>query len=330
MQNRNYNTKAIVEAGLITSLVVILMLMSVYIPIFSLIGIFILPIPITVLFIRQNYKVTIVSVVISAIIIGMVFNPISAVSSSILFGLTGITLGYLIKNDKSISTIILFLAAAFAAAMIVDFGIYISLIDKRGLVGFVNDIAAQFKDSMNMVKQMYSKMGVSSEQLASLDQVSSMFNTKYIMSIIPALIVMISVTFSYLNYTITKKILKKLRYNVKSIAPFSELYVSAKTGSLIGIVLVIGLFLKRNNIALGDSIAISSQYILQLVLLLDGFALAAYYLKNKFKMSKTFTFIIILLTGFSQIAVVYMLAGLSDIFFDFRKINLHKREEKRW
>jgi uncharacterized protein YybS (DUF2232 family) len=182
---------------------------------------------------------------------------------------------------------------------------------------------------MNMVKQMYSKMGVSSEQLASLDQVSSMFNTKYIMSIIPALIVMISVTFSYLNYTITKKILKKLRYNVKSIAPFSELYVSAKTGSLIGIVLVIGLFLKRNNIALGDSIAISSQYILQLVLLLDGFALAAYYLKNKFKMSKTFTFIIILLTGFSQIAVVYMLAGLSDIFFDFRKINLHKREEKR-
>ncbi|WP_123054915.1 YybS family protein [Clostridium sp. JN-1] len=329
MQNRNYNTKAIVEAGLITSLVVILMLMSVYIPIFSLIGIFILPIPITVLFIRQNYKVTIVSVVISAIIIGMVFNPISAVSSSILFGLTGITLGYLIKNDKSISTIILFLAAAFAAAMIVDFGIYISLIDKRGLVGFVNDIAAQFKDSMNMVKQMYSKMGVSSEQLASLDQVSSMFNTKYIMSIIPALIVMISVTFSYLNYTITKKILKKLRYNVKSIAPFSELYVSAKTGSLIGIVLVIGLFLKRNNIALGDSIAISSQYILQLVLLLDGFALAAYYLKNKFKMSKTFTFIIILLTGFSQIAVVYMLAGLSDIFFDFRKINLHKREEKR-
>lgn len=330
MQNRNYNTKAIVEAGLITSLVVILMLISVYVPIFSLIGILILPIPITVLFIRQDYKVTIVSVVISAIIISMVFNPISAVSSSILFGLTGITLGYLIKSDKSISTIILFLAAAFAVAMIVDFGIYISLIDKRGLVGFVNNIAAQFKDSMNMVKQMYLKMGVSSEQLASMDQIASMFNAKYIMNVIPVLIIISSVTFSYLNYIITKAILKKLRYDVKSIKPFSEFYVSAKTGSLIGIVLVIGLFLKRNNIALGDSIAISSQYILQLVLLLDGFALAAYYLKNKFKMSKTFTFIIILLTGFSQIAVVYMLAGLSDIFFDFRKINLHKREEKRW
>lgn len=329
MQNRNYNTKAIVEAGLITSLVVILMLISVYVPIFSLIGILILPIPITVLFIRQDYKVTIVSVVISAIIISMVFNPISAVSSSILFGLTGITLGYLIKSDKSISTIILFLAAAFAVAMIVDFGIYISLIDKRGLVGFVNNIAAQFKDSMNMVKQMYLKMGVSSEQLASMDQIASMFNAKYIMNVIPVLIIISSVTFSYLNYIITKAILKKLRYDVKSIKPFSEFYVSAKTGSLIGIVLVIGLFLKRNNIALGDSIAISSQYILQLVLLLDGFALAAYYLKNKFKMSKTFTFIIILLTGFSQIAVVYMLAGLSDIFFDFRKINLHKREEKR-
>lgn len=328
MQNRSYNTKAIVEAGLITSLVVILMLMNVYVPIFSLLGEFILPIPITVLFLRQNYKVTIVSVVTSAIIIAMVYNPISAVSSSILFGVTGITLGYLIKNDKDISTIILFLSIAFAVAIIVDFGIYVSLIDKRGLAGFINDIVAQFKDSMNMAKQMYLKMGVSSEQLSSIDQMASIFNTNYIMSIIPAIIVMVSITFSYLNYIITEMVLKKLRYNVKSIKPFSEFYINAKVGSLIGIFLVIGLLLKRNNISLGNSIATSSQYILQIVLLLDGFALAAYYLKNKFKMSKIFIFIIILFTGFSQLAIAYVFAGLTDIFFDFRKLNPYKREKK--
>ena len=58
MQNRIYNTKAVIEAGLISALIVVIMLINVYVPIFSIFGMFILPVPVTVLYIRHNYKVT--------------------------------------------------------------------------------------------------------------------------------------------------------------------------------------------------------------------------------------------------------------------------------
>lgn len=327
MQNRNYSTNSIVEAGLITSIVVILMLMNVYIPIFSLFGEFILPIPITVLFLRHDFKITIISVIVSGIIIAAVYNPISAVSSSVLFGIIGITLGYLIKKNKSTGTILIFLSLAFAAVTIIDFGIYVTLIDKGGVTGFINYTLSQFKDSVSMAKQMYSKMGVSNEQLQLIDQIANMFNKDYIISVIPAVITIISITFSYLNYAVTERVLRRLNYNVKSLKSFVEFHVDAKAGSLIGIALVIGLLLKNNNILYGNSIAVSSQYILQIALLLDGFALAAYYLRSRFKMSKLFTVIIILFTGFSQLSILYVTAGFIDIFFDFRKLNPCKREK---
>ncbi|MBO3282441.1 DUF2232 domain-containing protein, partial [Intestinimonas butyriciproducens] len=63
MPNKSYNTKAIVEAGLTTAIIIVITLICVYVPILSMLTNFILPIPIAILFIRQNFKVTLVSIV---------------------------------------------------------------------------------------------------------------------------------------------------------------------------------------------------------------------------------------------------------------------------
>lgn len=326
MQNRIYNTRAVIEAGLISALIVIIMLLNVYVPIFSTLGTFILPVPITILYIRHNYKVTLGAVVVSAILIAMFYNPLSALTASILFGATGITLGYCIKHDKEVSTTILFLAVASGIAVSINFIIYANLIDKTGIVGLINTNLKVMHESIEMSKELYGKMGVTNEQFAPIEKSFEVFTTNFILRLIPAMLLMVSFTSAYLNYIITKSILKKLRYSMKEVKPFNELYINTRIGTLIVLFLIVGLILNKSKISAGEYITNSSLVILQLTVLLDGLALAAYYLKNKFNMSKAVTVLILIFTATSQFSMIYLYAGFADMLFDFRKLDPYRRK----
>lgn len=325
MQHRIHNTKAIIEAGLISAIIVVIMLINVYVPIFSMLGTFILPIPVTVLYIRQNYKITLGAVVVSAILIAMFYDPISALTSSILFGSTGITLGYCVKHDKKFSTTILFLAIASALAIIVNFVVFSSLVNKEGIVGIINENIKVLNESLSMSKDLYAKMGVPAEQFAQIEKSFSMFTTDFILKLIPAMLVIMSFGSAYFNYVITRSILKKLRYDMKEVKPFSEIYINTRIGTVVVLFLIIGILLNKNKIAVGEYITNSSQVILQLILVLDGLAIVCYYLKNKFNMSKTFIVLILIFTATSPISVIYMYLGFIDMIIDFRKLDPYRR-----
>lgn len=326
MQNRIYNTRAVIEAGLISALVVVIMLLNVYVPIFSTLGTFILPVPITVLYIRHNHKVTIGAVVVSAILIGMLYNPLSALTSSILFGATGVTLGYCIKSNKKVSTTIVLLAAVLAMAITINFTIYANFIDKTGVIGFINRNIKLMQESFSMSKEIYSKMGVSSEQFAPIEKSFELITTDFILKLIPAFLVIGSFTLAYINYFITKSILKRLKYNVREGNSFSTIYINTRIGTIVVLFLIVGLLLGKRNIAAGEYITNSSQVIFQLMLLLDGASLAIYYLRNRFNMSKAVILLILIFTVSSQISMIYVYAGLADMLFDFRKLDPYRRK----
>ncbi|WML36417.1 YybS family protein [Clostridium sp. OS1-26] len=325
MHNRIYNTKAVIEAGLITALIVVIMLITVYVPIFSMFGMFVLPIPVTVLYIRHNYKVTLGAVVISAILIAMLYNPISALTSSILFGITGITFGYCIRNDKKLSTTILLLALASAAGIIINFSIYVNLLDKRGMAGFISDNIRIMKESLNLSKELYGKMGVSSEQFAAIEKSFELFTPDFILKLIPAIVILMSFFSAYINYLLTSSILKRLRYNMKPMVHFSQIYINTRIGTLVGVTLLIGLLLGRSKVQGAEYVVSSAEYLLQFIFLIDGVSVASYYLRNRFNISKPITALILFFTIFSQIAVIYVYAGLADMLFDFRKLDPYRR-----
>jgi len=325
MQNRIYNTKAVIEAGLISALIVVIMLINVYVPIFSIFGMFILPVPVTVLYIRHNYKVTLGAVLVSAILIAMLYDPISALTSSVLFGTTGMTLGYCVKHDKKFSTTILFLAIASAVSVIINFIVFSSFVNKEGIAGLVNQNLKMLNESLNMSKDLYSKMGVPSEQFAQLEKSFSIFTADFILKLIPGILVIMSFISAYFNYVITKSILKKLRYDIEEVKPFNEIYINTRIGTIAVLILIIGILLNKNKIAIGGYITNSSEIILQLIFVLDGLALVCYYLKNKFNMSKMFIVLILIFTATSQISIVYMYLGFIDMIIDFRKLDPYRR-----
>ena len=128
MENRNQNTKAIVEAGMVSALVVLITLISMYLGFSGYIGVCILPIPITVIYIRQNFKISLLTVLVCTILVGLFFNPIEAVLNTFLLGLIGIILGYCLKKKfSSMKTYVLFSVAVAIGAFVYTL-IYVKLV----------------------------------------------------------------------------------------------------------------------------------------------------------------------------------------------------------
>lgn len=326
MEDRKNNTKSIVEAGLISAIIVVLMLITGYVPIMSFMGTLILPVPVALLFIRHDIKVTLAAIAVSSIITAMLFNPIQALLSAIAFGLTGISLGYSIKKDKSSNYTLFLLAVVSLVATILTYVLTIVLIQKTTFTAFftnfVNELNFALTESVAMAKSFYAKAGMSPDQLAQLDAMFAVFNVQFLINAFAAIMIFQALFSAYLNYVSAKAILRRLGYHMKKMTPFSQLYMNSLAGAFIVMPLPLGVYLKAKGYPLGDPILVSGQIIMQYTFLVIGLSVAVYFLKNRFKLTNGVITLIVLLVAFNVVfARIFVYLGLADMIFDFRKIN---------
>jgi uncharacterized protein YybS (DUF2232 family) len=326
MEDRKYNTKSIVEAGLISAIIVVLMLITGYVPIMSFMGTLVLPVPVALLFIRHDIKVTLAAIAVSSIITAMLFNPIQALLSAISFGLTGISLGYSIKKDKGSNYTLFLLAVVSLVATILTYVLTVVLIQKTTFTAFfttfVNEINSAFTESIAMAKSFYAKAGMTPDQLAQLDAMFSAFNVDFLINAFAAIMIFQALFSAYLNYVTAKAILRRLGYHMKKMTPFSHLYINSLAGAFIVAPLPLGVYLKAKGYQLGDPVVISGQILMQYTFLIVGISVAVYFLKNRFKLSNGFITLIVLFAAFNVVfARIFVYLGLADMIFDFRRIN---------
>lgn len=321
MKYQKYATKSTVEAGIMTCIILILMLINIYMPIFSYVLKFVLPIPVTLLYLRHNLKITFTVLAASGILISLINNPISGLTSVIMFGITGIALGYSIKRELSVPTTIMILAAASLIGFVIDFTVYITLISGTSVTKFMSETIRTINESMNMSISFYEKMGMPAEQIKRFKDMIDIFTVDNMMKLIPSALIISSVIFAFLSYIITRLILRKLGYNIKQMPKFSKMYVDIKFVTILAIIMLIGTIMIRLNITVGEYISISSVLMLLYAFLFDGIALVTYYLSNKFSLSKGVIVAIIIFTAFSQLVIMYIILGVIDIIADFRKLD---------
>ena len=326
MENKSHNTKSIVEAGLISAIIVVLMLITGYVPIISFVGTLILPIPVAVLYIRHNIKITITAVVVSTIITAMLFNPIQALLSAVSFGLTGLVFGYSIKKEKSSNFTLLVLTIASLVATIFSYVLTIVIVQKTTFTAFftttVNQINDMMKESVSMAKGFYGKAGMTQDQLSQLDAMFNLLNADFLINAFAALMLIQAFMSAFIDYIVAKSILKKLGYQMQKLTPFSEIYINSFIGALVVMPVPLGVYLNAKNIPVGKVILTSGQLIMTSVFLVIGISVAVYFLKNKFKLSNGVITLIAVFTALNPLfSTILIYLGLVDMIFDFRKIN---------
>lgn len=328
---RKYNTNEIVEAGLITGIIVILMLITGYIPVLNIVSTLLLPLPVTVLALRRGYKLSFLSVVIGTILVAMVFDPITAVQSAFTFGFLGISLAYCIKNEKSFETTIILMSVAAFAASILSIALYSGLVLKGGINGIyslADKAIAMFKDSYESMKKTLGSNNLNSAAMSQYDQMFKLMTPEFFIKTFLGGISVYSMVTAYINYLVAEKVLKRLKYNMKLPTPFRLLNFDAKLGLAVVAVMFAGSILANYKIPAGGYMYSSANYVLMFILSVQGISVITYFLLEKFKMPKAGAVAIIVL-GISYIGTIAIYLGLADLLFDFRKINKNSLFYKR-
>jgi uncharacterized protein YybS (DUF2232 family) len=330
MHKQNFSTKALVDAGLISTIMVAVFLLTINLPMFSGLSLFILPVPVAVLCLRHDYSTAAGAVFVSAVLTMMLYNPIIALTSAIQYGGTGLILGYCIKKEKEVWLTIVMLAAAAAAGTIINTAVLITVIDHTSFPEFVNQLIKLYNDSMQQSIQLYKQAGVPASQLEQMQQLMKSFTADLFYQVLPACLAVSAFSFALLNYVAARAIMKRLRYEIKPLPPLSELYISNRVGTFVLLFAVAGALMNRYGAPGGKNVAGASMLMAVLVLMVEGVALAVYYLRIRFNMSKLMTAIIVIFTVTSPVfTYAYVIMGLADMIFDFRKLDPFRRKIAR-
>lgn len=335
MKNNVYSTKAIVEAALISVIISVIMIITGYLPMVSFIGTLVLPIPVAILYIRHNKKVTITAIFLSIILTSMVFNPIRAIYAAIPCVVIGIVLGYCVKKSKKSSTTLLFLAIACSISNILSIAFSLSFIARINVIDFISknvEIMKQsLKSSVDGAKIIYLQRGITPEQLKILDRSYEMINKMDValyLTVIPAGIFIFSMVSAYLNYIVSRALLNKLGYKMDVVLPFSRVYVSNIVGAVLIGTVCIGIILSSKGIPGGTYIQNASQLLMMYVFIINGLAASIYFLRIKRNLSKLVVALILVLTVLSRFSNVYFTIGLMEMAFDFRKLDPYRIRRK--
>lgn len=93
-------SKKITDGALLMAIYIVLLMMSVFIPAFILIGLFILPIPFIIYASRYNWKPTLLIIVL-ALVLSLMFATIVSLPLTLLSSLGGLAIGTAIYNKES-------------------------------------------------------------------------------------------------------------------------------------------------------------------------------------------------------------------------------------
>lgn len=284
---------------------------------FSILLVF-LPIPFIIFGIKNDIISSIISMVSSLLLVGIILDPMIALVSILIFGPFTIANIYLIKKRTKPYRVVAYGAAIFFASLIVLYAIL-------GVGGFnlVSQLQEIFNQALSLQMDVFEEMGLTSyERLERRDLIQTAYNTFFMM--IPAIMFMSSLLISYSSYLLTTFGLRRLGINIINMPRFSRFRLPENFSMGALIMVVTTFILSIMEVEQGDSIYLNIMYILQFLLFIQGMAVVSHFL-IRIKMRKFFriiTILIIILTP--QLFQIISIIGVVDVIFDLRKIKKAK------
>lgn len=311
-------TRTLVEASLLAALAAVIMIASVYIPIISLVGAFVWPIPIVILAFKYDVKTSLLSLIVSLVIASIIASPVEALTLGLSYGLTAIVLGYCLRKKYSpFITIIAMGIATFIG--------YIAVIELTKLVTGVDaikDFFTMFDESMKQSAQIMKGLGVSEDQIKNSPAAN--LNSNYLRLIFPGILALASITGSFLTYLIVEKIFKKLKYNINDIKPMDQWYIGNSLSFGLFFISIVSIILVYFKVPNSDIVYASVFSIFGFTFQIGGLAIVVWFLKSR-GMPKSVVVLLSVFIIFSGLSQILFFIGLADYIIDFRKINPARR-----
>lgn len=319
MQNKKVSTKSMLEAGLMAAILVIEMLIVIYVPVIDIICIFVIPLPITLAYVRNGFKYALAALIVGSIIGIVLVSPILGLPLAVEAGGAGLTLGYCISHNKKAVTSFIYVAIAFLATSAITIAMTTMFTDIKGITGIVDTVISTYTSSVDSAKQLYLSMGVDKNQVEQVFSQTNTITKDMMMYIFPAAMIFSSILLSYFYYKLTSSVFRRLKIKINELRRFEYFYIPNMLAAAMIAATCLGLILQNKKILVGNYIFGSVFGLLQLALFIQGIAVVLYFLKNKLNNSKAAVVIIVLTVLILKDIYVYI--GIAELIFDFRKLD---------
>jgi len=309
------NVAAMVEAGVMSAIVIVFAMISVYLPFMVLFINMVFPVPIILLGVRHGHKWSIMAVVASAIMIAILIEPVLAVKMVIGYSLVGIVLGHALRSKFSPAKTLLVGSLTTMVSIVALFGLMLMLMG-------VNLMNLQFQmmgEGMKQAIEIYRSYGMPEEKLIQMQEMSDK-GLAVAKIAIPAAFLLGSVLASYINLAFARLVLRRLGLPTAGFGPFKHwaaptyiLWAAVAGGALV----YLG---QLQQVELITNLGINILLFSLICVFVHGLAVF-YFLADKYNLSRLIRGIILLMIFLNAIFVLIVLyAGAFDMALDYRKL----------
>lgn len=313
---KSMNTKALVEGAIFASVTALLGILVYYMPLLSLLGM-LWAAPIIIMGYRNGFKVSLVSAAAAGIIVSIFTEPFSGIYLFIVFGISGLVMGYLMnkKVNPGINMTVSGLVMAICSVGGLLLGFFIA---GQTPTQVIEQLMKIFNESLDTMTNLYRSMGIPDDQLNSTVKMmrDSMAAMQYI---IPTLFIISGMIFSFINYKVVKMILGRMKYQIEDVKPFSQWRLPDNFA--IGMMIIIFLTLAASYLKIPNMVTVQMNmiYLVNFIFTIIGLSVISFML-NKYNVSKPFRSIIIFIVFFS-LSNYLAIVGLVDAVFNIRKLD---------
>ena len=305
------SVKALANTALAAALSVIIAIVGLFVPVLALASL-LWPVPVIVVVKRYGLRYGIYCTVASGLIVGMISEPIYAAYVILAYGALGLSIGYGVQRGYTAGkTLIVTAVVSLLSKLLLMYAV-------TRLMG-VNPLEAQL-DSMEkgleLSMEFYDGMGLDVPE-ETREAIFSSFELLRVT--LPALLIMVALMDSYLNYIVARVVLKRLDLQMEALPSFAEW--RAPGNLTIGFLLLMALSAAGGYLGLGNIDVILGNILLlfQMVFLVQGLSVAYFFLSRR-GVKKFFKVLLMVFILFNQaLAMSAILAGVLDVIFDFRK-----------
>lgn len=309
-------TSAMVEAGILAAVAIVMALISMYVPVLGAFVNFLWPLPIVICGCRHGFKWSVMTLLVATIIIAMIISPINAFFLAAIFGLLGLILGECMRRHLPPMQMMLYGSIGAVLALIINIVLSFLVLG----IDPIEMIFTSFHESLGQLAAYYREHGMSEEEIKKIvDGYAEMLRMMRV--IMPGAFLLCAPVMAFINYIAAKKILTKLGESFTDFPPFVKLQVPGWVLWPYGIsLLAVTYFYQTDQSSWLYTLSVNVQTVCSFVLVLQGIVLLYWFVESKGKprwWANLATALLFVIPLFSQI-IVYV--GAFDMVFDFRKI----------
>lgn len=341
MTRNPLTVRGLTESAILAALVALLALAARYVPLIGAAAVFACPIPLTVVVSRHGFRTGALSALVAALIAAMIGGPITGLTIALTFAPMGLALGAAVRAKLPAGRTLLLVSAVATVSLVANLGITLAV---SGVNPYTLSIEGM-REGQQTTLDFYAKLGVDraalEQQLGPMRQMIALMPR-----LIPILVVIGAVTMTYINFEVSRFVLRRVGHSLPALPPVTAWRIPALFVWLLPLSFVLQLWarsapvpmshlgqtLRRlppddvmaimrgsaTRLPLVESVALNLGYLAQITFLLMGLVVA-WVLLERYDTPRWLRWMLILIAFTTPaLGILLFFLGLADAVFELR------------